>query len=235
MEERDHLTLRELIHVLWGRRILVLGAVALLLLASAVVSLARDTVYEAEAIVTIEPDGELSSGQDAEAFVNEVFNNVDDADLRMEAMQQSGWRGEAESFEDQRTIKSFARQDGKESGLLIRFKASTAEGSVRAANTYSELFVERVSQLSDRLAGGSLAATANVQSRAETPTQRSSPRPFLYAVLAAGAGVLIGGAAALAIESRTQMWRGARDAELTLRAPVLGVIPEYASDEGGRD
>jgi hypothetical protein len=43
--------------------------------------------------------------------------------------------------------------------------------------------------------------------------------------------VVLGGAAALLIEDRTRSWRDARDAELTLRAPVLGVIPDYSSVE----
>jgi capsular polysaccharide biosynthesis protein len=41
--------------------------------------------------------------------------------------------------------------------------------------------------------------------------------------------VLAGGAGALLLEGRTRSWRDARDAELTLRAPVLGVIPDYSS------
>ena len=31
------------------------------------------------------------------------------------------------------------------------------------------------------------------------------------------------------LEGRARSWRDARDAELTLRAPVLGVIPDYSS------
>ncbi|MDQ4106157.1 MAG: hypothetical protein M3157_03155, partial [Actinomycetota bacterium] len=56
------------------------------------------------------------------------------------------------------------------------------------------------------------------------------PRPLLYALLAAGAGLLAGGAGALLLENRTRSWRGARDAELTLRVPVLGIIPEYSPE-----
>ena len=55
------------------------------------------------------------------------------------------------------------------------------------------------------------------------------PRPLIYAAIAAGAGLLIGGAAALILEGRASGWRGVRDAELTLRVPVLGSIPDYSS------
>jgi capsular polysaccharide biosynthesis protein len=51
--------------------------------------------------------------------------------------------------------------------------------------------------------------------------------------VAAGVGLLIGGAGALLLEGRARSWRDARDAELTLRAPVLGVIPDYSHIEEG--
>lgn len=231
-EERDHLTLREMIHVLWGRRTLVLGAVLAFVLASLVFSVFRETVYRAEAVVVVVPEGELSSGQDAETFVGSVFSAVDTPELRAEVMRRAEWQEGESAYEQQREVQTFARQDGEEAGLLIRFSASEPEAAARAANTYATLFVERVGQLNERLAGGSLAATADLQSRAATPDQPSSPRPLLYALGAAAAGLLAGGAVALALESHTQSWRGARDAELTLRAPVLGVIPDYSSEEG---
>lgn len=211
---------------------LVLGIVLGFVFASVVFSLARDTVYEAEAIVAVESEEELSSSEDAETFVNEAFSNVDSPELRREAMRQTDWSGDENSFERKREVQVITQQAGGGSaGLLVRFGSPTAEEAADAANTYAELFVERVTQLNERLAGGSLAATASIQSRAAAPERPSSPRPLLYALIAAGAGFLIGGAAALVIESRAQSWRGARDAELTLRAPVLGVIPEYLPEE----
>jgi capsular polysaccharide biosynthesis protein len=60
-----------------------------------------------------------------------------------------------------------------------------------------------------------------------------SPRPLIYAAVAAGAGLLLGGAVALILEGRASGWRGVRDAELTLRAPVLGAIPDYSSKRSG--
>ena len=218
--------------MLWGWRVLVVTATLALVLTSLVFSALQNPVYKAEATVAIEPQGELSSGQDAEAFVNEVFNDVDTPALRQETMRRAGWEEGEAAFERRRTVQTFARQDGEESGLLIQFGSSAAEEAARASNTYAGLFVERVTELNERLAGGSVAATASVRSRAALPEQPSRPRPLLYAAVAAAAGLLASGAAALAIESRTQSWRGARDAELTLRAPVLGVIPEYSSEDG---
>ncbi len=231
-EERDHLTLREILHVLWGRRTLVLTVVIGLVLASLAFSLFRDTVYKAEALVAVEPQGELSSSQDAEVFVNEVFRAVDTSVLRSETIRRTGWSGSESSFEQQMDVQAVVQQTGGEAGLLIQFDAPVASEAAGVANTYAKLFVRRVTQLNERLAGGSVAATASLQSRAVAPESPSSPRPLVYAAIAAGAGLLIGGAAALTIEGRTQSWRGPRDAELTLRAPVLGAIPEYSSEEG---
>ncbi|HEX5974987.1 MAG TPA: hypothetical protein VFY57_07495, partial [Rubrobacteraceae bacterium] len=76
------------------------------------------------------------------------------------------------------------------------------------------------------LSGGTLAADAVVEHRAAPP---SSLRLLLYAAAAVVAGILAGGAGALLLEGRARSWRGAHDAELTLRAPVLGVIPDYSS------
>lgn len=211
----------------------MLGVVLALVLASLIFSMVRDRVYVAESLVKINPQGELSSGQDTETFINDVFREVDTSQLRQQTIQQSGWSGGEERFERQRTVQAVAEQDGEDPGLLVRFSSSGAEEATRAANTYAGLFAERLTELNDRLAGGSLAATASVQSRAAVPEQPARPRPLLYALAAAGAGLIIGGVVALALESRTQSWRGARDAELTLRAPVLGTIPEYTSEESG--
>lgn len=208
-----------------------MGAMLVFVLASLVFSMFRETVYKAEAVVGVVPQVESSSGQDAETLVDEVFRAVDTQDFRAEVMRQAGWQEGGAEFEQRREVQTFARQDDEEAGLLIQFSAPDAEEAARAANTYATLFVERVRQLNDRLAGGSVAATAEVESTAALPEQPSSPRPLIYALVAAAAGLLAGGAVALTLESRTQSWRGARDAELTLRAPVLGVIPDYSPPE----
>jgi capsular polysaccharide biosynthesis protein len=113
----------------------------------------------------------------------------------------------------------------------VRFSGLTPEQAARAANAYAGVFVQRADKLNDgRLAGGTLVADASLEGRV-TPAEGSGPRPLIYAALAAGAGLLLGGAAALLLEGRASGWRGVRDAELNLRAPVLGTIPDYSSAE----
>jgi len=115
--------------------------------------------------------------------------------------------------------------------MLVRFSGHEPELAAQAANVYAKLFVKRVKLLDGgQLDGGVTAANAAVERKA-TPPERSSLRPLIYAAVAAGAGLLLGGAAALLLEGRASGWRGVRDAELTLRAPVLGTIPDYSSTE----
>lgn len=221
-----------MLHVFWARRVLVSAAVLILVFAALAFSMFQERVYRAEAVISVVPRDEVSSGPEAETVVEGVFRAVDNQELRLEVMSEAGWQGGEARFEQRREVQTFSRQNGGEAGLLVSFSAPDAEEAARASNAYATLFAERVAQLDERIAGGSVAATAEVQSRAAAPERPSSPRPLLYALVAAAAGLLAGGALALVLESRTQSWRGARDAELTLRAPVLGVIPDYSPEEG---
>jgi uncharacterized protein involved in exopolysaccharide biosynthesis len=225
-ERRDDLLLSEILHVLWGRRLLVVGIVLSLVLLALLFGLSREPVYTAEAVVSIEPKERLINDQEKEAFVEEVRGTVVATDgFIQEVMRRAGWETASREFKDRLDFETMTQ--GDETGMLVRFTASDPEQAARAANAYAELFVERVEQLNeDRLAGGTLAADAVVERRAVLP---SSLRLLLYAAAAVAAGVLAGGAGALLLEGRARSWRGARDAELTLRAPVLGVIPDYSS------
>lgn len=230
-EQRDDLTVREVLYVLWSRKVLVMAFVLILVGASLLFSTFREEVYEAEAVVGIEPQSGPGSEQETEIFVNEVLRRVNSEELRLQAMRQAGWQGDGEQFDRRMSLEVFSRRGG-ESGLVVGFAAPEPELAVRSANAYATLFAERVNQLNERLAGGALAAEAGVQTRAVRPEYPFSPRPLLYAALAAGVGLLFGGLLALLLESRARSWRGARDAEMTLRAPVLGVIPEYSPEDG---
>jgi capsular polysaccharide biosynthesis protein len=225
-ERRDDLPLSEILHILWGRRLLVVGIVLLLVLLALLFGLSREPVYTAEAVVSIEPRERLVNDQEKEAFVEEVRGTVVATDgFIQEVMRRARWETASREFKDRLDFETMAQ--GDETGMLVRFSASDPGQAARAANAYAELFVERVERLNeDRLAGGTLAADAVVEHRAVPP---SSLRLLLYAAAAVAAGVLAGGAGELLLEGRARSWRGARDAELTLRAPVLGVIPDYSS------
>jgi uncharacterized protein involved in exopolysaccharide biosynthesis len=228
-EQRDDFQLSELLYVLWGRRLLVAGTVLVLVLLALLFGLVREPVYTAEAAVSIEPREELSNNEEREAFMEVVRGEVVTDELLRKVMRQAGWEADPREFKERLDPQTFVTRTG-ETGLLVRFSGSGPEQAARAANAYAELFVERVERLNDeRLAGGALAADASVERRA-TP-EGANLRVLVYAAVAAGAGLLVGGIGALLLEGRARSWRDARDAELTLRAPVLGVIPDYSSIE----
>jgi capsular polysaccharide biosynthesis protein len=228
-ERRDDLPLSEVLYVLWGRRLLVAGSILILVIAALLFGSFREPVYTAEAVVDMEPWERLSNDAEREAFLQEVVGAVATEDLLREVMRRVGWEAGLAEFRERLEAGAFATEDG-ELGLRVQFSGSEPEQAARAANAYAELFVDRVEQLNDgRLAGGALAADASVEGRAMPVLGGTSVRLLIYAVVAAGIGLLVGGGGALLLESRARSWRGARDAELTLRAPVLGVIPDYSS------
>lgn len=229
-ERRDDPSLSEVLYVVWERRLLVAGVVLLLVIAALGFGLLREPVYTAEAIVSISPREPLQGAEERDAFLEEVRSVVTtDEDFNREVIRRAGWESAPEQFRERLDPQTITA--GGDAGLRVRFSGSEPEQAARAVNAYAELFVERIGQLNDdRIAGGSLAADARMEQTA-VPPERASPGPLLYAVLAAGAGMLLGGAAALLLEGRGRGWRDVRDAELTLRAPVLGVIPDYSSTE----
>jgi uncharacterized protein involved in exopolysaccharide biosynthesis len=226
-ERRDDLPLSEILHVLWGRRFLVVGIVLSLVLLVLLFGLFREPVYTAEAAVSVEPRERLINDDERAAFMEEVQSAVVTQEWLREVMRRAGWEADLKEFRERLDFETVAQ--GDETGLRVRFSDSRPEQAARAANAYADLFVGRVERLNeDRLAGGALPADAVVERRA-VPPEGSSLRLLLYAAAAVAAGVLAGGAGALLLEGRARSWRDARDAELTLRAPVLGVIPDYSS------
>lgn len=211
--------------MLQGRRLLVVGVVLVLAGTALLFGLFREPVYTAEATVGLTPRDELNDEEAREAFVQQVQSVVVTEDLLRETRErtEAGVGGLPELSD----VRPFVTSEGG-AGMLVRFSGPDPELAARAANVYAGLFVERVERLE-----GAQAADAAVE-REAVPPERSSLRPLVYATVAAGAGLLLGGAAALLLEGRASGWRGVRDAELTLRVPVLGTIPDYspASPEG---
>jgi capsular polysaccharide biosynthesis protein len=200
--------------------VLVLAGIALLF------GLFREPVYTAEAKVSVRPLAKLDD-EAMLAFLEEVRGAVVTQEMLSEVRRRAGWEAEPKAFSERLDPRTVADSDGGP-GLQIRFHGDDPGQAALAANAYAELFVERVEDLGDRPpAGGVQVAEALVEQKA-LPADYI-PRPLIYAAIAAGVGLLIGGAAALILEGRASGWRGVRDAELTLRVPVLGTIPDYSS------
>ena len=235
-ERRDAPSLSEVLHALSERRLLVAGVVLILAGAALLLGLYRAPVYTAEATVGITPQEEIGDDEAREAFVREVRLAVardgGEARLRREAMRRAAWTAGPREFGERLDVVPSV--GGDEAGLLVRFAAPEPEGAARAANAYAAAFAREVERLDGgRLAGGTLIAEAGVESPAVPPEGGRAALPLIYAATAAGAGLLLGGAAAMLLEGRTRGWRGVQDAELTLRAPVLGAIPDYSPDAPG--
>lgn len=221
--QRDDFTLFELLNALWGRRVLVGGVALALVVGSLIFSLSQASAYVSEAAVAVQP--EVLGVEGSETLAQETIISVaDDRALTRNAIRRAGWTASPEEFGRRVTVET-SENSGE---IVVSFTATTAERARVAADSYARTFVEEVERLGgQRLAGGTLETSASVTRPATLPDGRSSPRPVLYGAFAGAVGLLLGGALALALESRTRRWRGARDAELTLRAPVLGVIPDY--------
>lgn len=227
-ERRDDFTLFEILNVLWGRRLLVGGVVLTMVLFSTLFGLLYPRPYVAEAIMTVRPEDNLGVDEDSELMIQRILNSVDASELARGAMREAGWTAGPEEFRERLDVEPDESDAG---GIRVRFSAATPEEATLVANAYAGSFVERAEELNrQRLAGGTLAADVRV-TRPATPSEARYTGLLLYETVAAAAGLLLGGAAALILEGRTRRWRGAKDAELTLRAPVLGVIPDYHTEE----
>ena len=226
---REDTSLAEVLYVLQGRRLLIIGLVLVLAGTALLFGLFREPVYTTEALVSVAPREELGDEEARVAFVQQVQNAVvTEEDLLRKAIARTdAGAGESPELVD---AQPFVTREG-EAGIMVRFAGPEPGLTARAANAYAELLVGRVEELDGRrLAGG--APTATLEQRAPVP-EGMGLRPLLYAAVAAGAGLLLGGAVALLLEGRASGWWGVRDAELTLRAPVLGTIPDYTRKEGG--
>lgn len=224
--QRDDLTLPELANMLWGRRALVAGCVLILALAAIVFALSHGTTYVAGAAVSVRP-AEGFDEEEPQVLVQRVRDSVETPELSRVAMERAGWEAGVAEFNERLVVET----DTSSAGIRVQFYGRTSEEAVRAANAYARSFASEVDELGQqRLAGGTLAARARV-TREATPDTARSRGPLFYGALACAAGLLLGAAAAFVLENRTHRWRGARDAELTLRAPVLGTIPSYGPAE----
>jgi capsular polysaccharide biosynthesis protein len=233
-EPRDDLTLGEVRHALAERWVVVVVCGLVALGGFLILSAFREPSFTAEATVEIRPqDGTSAGGLDE--TVSSLFSDPSlTGDLDERAAREAGWKGSPEEFED-RLNRSQVETSGPtgETGLMrVSFTASSPETAVRGANAYAAVFVERLGELEGRLAGGTVPLSGEVVQKAQLPASGRLADLMLGAATAAGCGLLVGGVSALFLEQRARRWSGSRDAELTLRVPVLGVIPDLLDETG---
>jgi uncharacterized protein involved in exopolysaccharide biosynthesis len=223
--QRDDLTLSEARHILWERRIVVAGCTLFFIGLALLYGFTREPVYTAGATLSLNSEGGLGGAGSLDEILSGLQNSTDKPGLIEEAAENAGWKNDPNGFRDRLKVEAVNSEE-----VEVRFSDSTPEGAARAANAYAGAFVQRLKGLDSRLAGGSVAAEASIKKAAEPPDKRSGPGVLLVAAGAGVVGLLVGGVVALFLEGRARRWSGASDAELTLRAPVLGVIPDYSSE-----
>lgn len=223
--------LTDVVRVARKRRWLVAGVVALAVLISLGYNVFYTPVYRAEAVVSVQPREELGGVQGMEDLPGEVLNTVARKDLLEEAVERAGWNAGVSEFEERLDVEEFTGRDGR-GGLNVRFSWTDAEETARAANAYAEVFVQRAERFGEeRFAGGTLAADASLQSKAQTPPGGYWTRVLSSVGISVFAGLLAGVAAAFGLEGRGRGWNSVRDVEIALKVPVVGVVPEYPSLE----
>ncbi len=225
-EQRDDLTLSEVGHVLWERRALVAGCMILFLAVAVFHGLSREPVYTAEATLSVRSEEGIAPAGSFDEVLSGLRDSAAMQEISEGASEKAGWEASQADFNERLEVPAGVNNQE----LKVRFSAPTPEEAARGANAYTEVFVERVGELEGRLAGGAVAVNASVEKAAAPPEQRSDRRRFLVPIVAGAGGLLVGGVWALFLEGRARQWSGSRDAELTLRAPVLGVIPDFSGN-----
>ena len=224
-QQRDDLTLSEVGHVLWERRVLVASCMLLFLAVAFLYVLSREPVYVAEATLSVHLDEGIGTVGNFDEDPSGLRDSPAMGGLVEEAAGKAGWRAGGRDFNERLEWEPVNNGEVK-----VRFSAPTPEEAARAANAYAEVFAERAGELEGQLAGRAASMDVEVEEAAEPPERQSGPNVFLAALVAGIGGLLIGGIGALFLERRARRWSGSKDAELTLRAPVLGVIPHYPED-----
>ncbi|MGI8651003.1 MAG: Wzz/FepE/Etk N-terminal domain-containing protein [Rubrobacter sp.] len=224
----EALTSKEFLYILWGRRWMVLVATVLLVAGAAVYTFSQDPAYTAEARILISSESGSPAQAELETFLKNASGVIaSDDELLSEAVLRSGWQQGLPAFREGLNPEYYT-QSNNVPGVRVRFTAQNPEIAARAANAYAELLAERISTLEAQGLAGGVEAGAAVENRAEATSVSAERRPVVHLVLAGLFGLLVSAGAAILLDARTRSWRSARDAEITLYAPVLGTIPDYS-------
>jgi len=237
-EPRDDVTLGEVRHALAERWVILVVCALVALGVFLIYSALREPSFTAEAQVEIRPLQGDPSATDVDNDVSSVLNDSAVTDgLDEQAARAAGWDGSLREFNDSlEQPRASGAPAGGTSVVTVRFTDPSPAVAARSANAYAEAFVGRLEELQGRLAGGSVNLSGEVVREAEVPPGGRFSAVAVGALAAAGCGLIVGGVAALFLDGRARRWSGSRDAELTLRAPVLGVIPDYSdTDPAGVD
>src|ERR687885_242230 len=163
-EQRDDLTLSEVGHLLWERRVLVISCALLFFAVALLYGLTREPAYTAEATLSMRLDEGAGTVGNFDEDPSRLRDSAAMSNLTEEAARRAGWEAGARDFNERLEWEQVNNQRAK-----VRFTASTPEEAARAANAYAETFAQRARKLEGRPAGGAVAMGVEVEKASEPP------------------------------------------------------------------
>jgi polysaccharide biosynthesis transport protein len=211
----------DLASVLWRRRWAALAAFVAVLVGVGALTASLPKVYATTAYMLVNPDrpgnSDFEQTQVSQALVTTYAQLLKSQNLADEVSRRLG------SEYDGNPRKAITVEGVPESQLLtIKGEARTPELAQRLTNTYTQVFQERIRQLSDANAAGGRAAVAEP---ATLPTDPERPRPALYMAIGAVLAALAAVAVALLAQRIDQRLHISDDMTDLLGLPVIGRIP----------
>jgi capsular polysaccharide biosynthesis protein len=213
----------DLASVLWRRRWAALAAFVAVLLGVGIVTASLPKVYETTAYMLVNPDqpgnNDFEQTQVSQALVTTYAQLLESQNLADEVSRRLGGTY-TDNPKDAISVEAVP-----ESQLLkITGEANSPEVAQKLTNTYSQVFQERIRELSNAKAAGGRASVAEP---ATLPEAAVRPKPKLY--LAIGAVLAALAATALSFAQR-QLSTPAR----TLRRRVAQVDGAIVQHDGTR-
>jgi capsular exopolysaccharide synthesis family protein len=211
----------DLVGVLWRRRWVALAGFVAVLAAVGVLTASLPKVYATTAYMLVNPDrpgnSDFEQTQVSQALVTTYAQLLESQNLADEVSSRLG------SAYDGNPRKAISVEGVPESQLLtIRGEAGTPELAQRLTNVYTQVFQERIRELSNAKAAGGRAAVAEP---ATLPTDPVRPRPALYMAIGAVLAALAAVAVALLAQRVDQRLHISDDMTDLLGLPIIGRIP----------
>lgn len=211
--------------VIWRRRWVALAAFVAVLLGVGIVTASLPKVYETTAYMLVNPNRPSATTfeqtQVSQALVTTYAQLLQSQNLADEVSSRLG-PSYTKNPKEQITVEAVP-----ESQLLkITGEGSSPQIAQQLTNTYSEVFQERIKQLSDAKAA---SGRATVAEPATLPTAAVRPRPKLYLAIGAVLAALAAVGMALLAQRIDQRLHISDDMTEVLGLPIIGRIPYGSS------
>jgi polysaccharide biosynthesis transport protein len=217
----------DLAGVLWRRRWIALLAFVAVLGGVGAVTASLPKVYEATAYMLVNPDrpgnSDFEQTQISQALVTTYAELLDSQNLADEVRSRLG------NGYDGNPRDAISVEGVPESQLLkLTGEAETPELTQRLTNVYTEVFQERIRELSDADAASGRATVAEPATLPDAPVR---PRPKLYLAIGAVLAALAAVGVALLAQRLDQRLLVSDDVTEVLGLPVIGRIPHGSALE----